>query len=55
MFKKYVTVYYKPDRKYISIPINLSKLKEQETRLRINALLSDRKCDCSDCNPYTGN
>lgn len=55
IFKQYITVYYKPDREYISIPINLSKLKKQETRLRINAFLLDLRCGCFDCNPYTGN
>lgn len=55
LFENYKTVYYNPNKKYVSFKINIEKLTRERINLRLNALMRNEKCSCKICNPYTGN
>ncbi len=55
LFENYKTVYYNPNKKYVSFKINIEKLTRERINLRLNALMRNENCSCETCNPYTGN
>ena len=47
--------YSRFNKGYVQFDLNLKKIEQENTRIRINMMLRDEKCSCEKCNPYTGN
>jgi hypothetical protein len=40
--------------KYISITLNLDRMKREDEIYKLNMIIGNETCRCSDCNPNTG-